>query len=242
VHYGTAERPSLSQAAARTIAQTRHVYLEQTDRAGTSWPMRDAFAIDLEQAVQAKRKATTASMDEVRQAIIAAKRLEEESGGVAVVSAEDKSYHENWALAYNHCGAFYEYGTERLVVNLTSGKDLTVHALETEASLNQARSDRCKPPPASGPAALPHWPQQLCTTVLEEIQRDQRDGRPRPQALTRAAACVLDSRHRTMAARIVQATKAGEKPFVVVGRGHLVPGENLIDLLGAQGLSVRRID
>jgi len=66
-------------------------------------------------------------------------------------------------------------------------EDLTVHALETEASLNQARRDRCKPPPASGPGALPHWPQQLCTTVLEEIQRDQRDGRPRPQALTRAA-------------------------------------------------------
>src|SRR5258706_510532 len=35
VHYGTVERPSLSRAAARVLAQTRHIYLELTGGPGT---------------------------------------------------------------------------------------------------------------------------------------------------------------------------------------------------------------
>jgi len=121
--------------------------------------------------------------------------------------------------------------------------------LETEASrqaaLDQARADACKPSRTYEPAGLPNGPAEtnlplVCKTILEELGRDQRDGRP--DSLTNAAACALDSRHRTMAARIVEAAKTGEKPFVIVGRAHLVPGKNLIDLLAEQGLAVRRIE
>jgi len=45
-----------------------------------------------------------------------------------------------------------------------------------------------------------------------------------------------------MAAAIVQATRMGQKPFVMVGRAHLAGGKNLIRLLEEQGLTLRRID
>jgi hypothetical protein len=249
VHYGTAERPSLSQAAARAIAQTQHVYLEQTDRAGSSWPMRNAVAEDLKAIVNAKRKAAFASADRVRQGIIAAQKMERDSGGVAVVLTGDASYFENWALAHNHCGSFYEFGTERLVRVLATGTAITVHSLETEASrqsaLENARDKRCqangpdKPPsPADGLAGQSI--DAICKMILRDVALDQVEGRPHD--LSAAAACVVDGRHRTMVARIVNATQAGEKPFVIVGRGHLMPGQTLTGLLEAQGLALRRID
>jgi hypothetical protein len=249
VHYGTVENPSLSQAATRAMAQTRHVYLEQTDLAGSTWPMHDVIAPDLEWAVRAKRRAARASADRVRQGIAAAKKLEWESGGVAPVLANDRSYYKNWALAYNYCGAFYEYGTERLARAFASGKNMTIHSLETEGSrasaLETAREERCQSNQAGRPAPSPvrlaeEQMEGICRIILAEIARDQRDGRP--ASLTTAAACVLDSRHRTMAAGIVKAAQAGEKPFVVVGRGHLMPDQNLIALLEEQGLALRRVD
>jgi hypothetical protein len=244
VHYGTVERPSLSRAAVRTLARTRHVYLESTDGPGNPWPMRNALPPDLEQAAQAKGQTAKTSGDRVWQGVVAAKRTEHETDGVAAVLAEDKSYYENFALAYNYCGAFYEYGTERLVVAFVTGQDVTIHALETEASrreaLDEARSERCKPRPASTPAGLPRGLEQLCSAILEDIHRDQREDRP--YSPSGAATCVLDTRHRTMAARISQAVKAGEKPFIVVGRGHLVHGRTLVEMLAAQGLVLRRID
>jgi hypothetical protein len=248
VHYGTVEQPSMSGAAVQAMTQTRHVYLENTDRPGNSWPMRYAVAEDLEGATQAKRKAALASPDKVRQALIAAKRLEKESDGVAVVLSQDRSYYEHWALTNNYCGVFYEYGTERLARVFATGKDITIHSLETEASrraaLEQANTERCQREPAAKagppPGNIEQPLERICEAILHDVSRDQREGRP--HAVTSAAACVLDGRHRTMAARIARAAKAGERPFVIVGRGHLMPGENLIDLLKEQGLALRRID
>jgi len=244
VHYGTIERPSMSQAAARAIAQTRHVYLEQTDRAGTSWPMRHAVAQDLEATSRAKRKAAMASADKVRQGIIAAKKLEKESDGVAVVFASDPSFHENWSLAHNYCGAFYEYGTERLALAFATGQNITVHALETEASRQTAlavcRPNQTGKPPASPAGGDVESIETICRLILQDVARDQREGRP--ASLTAAATCVADSRHRTMAARIAAAANAGEKPFVIVGRGHLMPGQTLIPLLLDEGLTLRQVD
>ncbi len=239
VHYGTVERPSLSRAAARVLAQTRHIYLELTDGPGNSWPMRDAIAADLKQIAQAKEQAAKASSDKAWQGVVALKKLEHESGGVAAVLAEDKSYYEHLELAYNYCGAFHEYGSERLVRALATGRDVFIHALETDPSRRQAL-DLCKPQAVPAPRALPPGRERLCTTILEEIQRDQREDRP--YSPSGAATCVLDARHRTMAARIAQAAKAGEKPFIVVGRGHLVHGRTLAEMLAAQGLELRRID
>jgi len=191
VHYGTEERPSMSPAAVRAMAQTQHVYLEHTDRAGTPWAMRDAIVEDPSAAARAKREAAMASADTVRQGLIAAKKIEKESTGVAIVLS-DLSYHEHWALANNYCGVFNEYGTERLARAFASRKEITIHSLETEASrqaaLDKSRADRC--------------------------------------------------RHSVVA----NAAKAGEKPFVIVGRGHLMPGESLVPLLEARGLVLRRID
>jgi uncharacterized protein YbaP (TraB family) len=76
--------------------------------------------------------------------------------------------------------------------------------------------------------------------MMHDIGRDQREGRP--SEVTGRAACVLDSRHRTMAERIAAAVRAGEKPFVIVGRAHLMGSENLIPPLQARGLVPRQID
>jgi hypothetical protein len=250
VHYGTAERPSMSQAAARAIAQTRHVYLEQTDRSGTSWPMHNALEQDLEAITSAKGRAAKVSAERMRQGLIAAKQMEMESGGVALVLAgSDSAYHEHWVLAHNYCSSFYEYGTERLALAFATGKDIIIHSLETEATkqaaLAGARDERCRqnradtpPPPAVDPATVSI--DAVCAMILHDISRDQGEGRP--NFLTAAAMCVADSRNQTMAARISAAVKAGEKPFVIVGRGHLMPGQNLVALLEEHGLTVRRID
>jgi hypothetical protein len=211
--------------------------------------MRTALAEDLEGVARAKRTAATASGERVHKAIIAAKKAERESGGVAAVLSSDPAYYESWALAYNYCGAFYEYGAERLARAFAAGNDITIHSLETEASragaLETAREKRCQPNQVDTPAASPvrvaeEQMEVICRMIVADIARDQRDGRP--GSLTTAAACVLDSRHRTMAARIVMAAKAGEKPFVIVGRGHLMPGQNLMSLLEEQGLTLRRVD
>src|SRR5207245_2357264 len=82
VHYGTEERPSMSPAAVRSMAQTRHVYFEHTDRAGTSWAMREAIVEDLSAAARARREAAMASADTIRQGLMAAKKIEKESTGV----------------------------------------------------------------------------------------------------------------------------------------------------------------
>jgi hypothetical protein len=248
-HYGTVGQPSMSQAAVRAMAQTRHVYLEQTDRLGSSWPMRNAVAQDLEATARAKGKAAMASADRVRRGIIAAKKLEDDTGGVALVLARDPSYYEAWDLAHNYCGAFYEYGTERLALAFATGEDITVHSLETgasrQAALDAARGERCRRNQAGTPSQSPHGVveenlETICRLILRDLARDQGEGRP--ASLTAAAACVVDSRHRTMAARIAAAVKAGKKPFVIVGGGHLLPGQTLIPLLEEQGLTVRRID
>jgi uncharacterized protein YbaP (TraB family) len=249
VHYGTEERPSMSPAAVRAMAQTRHVYFEHTDRTGTSWAMRDAIAEDLSAAARAKRAAAMASADTIRQRLMAAKQIESQTAGVAVVLSEDRSYHEHWALANNYCGAFYEYGTERLARAFASGREITIHSLETDASrqaaLDEARAPRCErkdlaDAATSADTPIPATLGAICEAILRDISRDQREGRPHEG--TSAAACVLDSRHRSMVERIAAAAKAGEKPFVIVGRGHLMPGQNLFALLEAHGLVARRID
>jgi hypothetical protein len=170
------------------------------------------------------------------------KELEQASDGVAVVVPVDASYHENFALVHNYCGAFYEYGTERLALALAAGSDVTLHALETQTSRQDALNackGRARGKPPSLPDARPAGT-SLCKQILDEVRRDQREDRP--YSVTPAQACVLDSRHRTMAARIGEAVKAGQHPFVIVGRGHLARGQNLIELIEAHGLRVRRIE
>lgn len=249
VHYGTAERPSMSQTAVRAMAQTRHIYLEQTDRSGTSWPMHDAVAQDLGAITSAKGEAARASAEKMRQGLIAAKKLEKESGGVELVLARDPAYYEHWGLAHNYCGSFYEYGTERLALAFATGKNIIIHSLESEATKQAAyagaRDERCRqnradtpPPPAVDPANVSI--DAICGMILHDLLRDQGEGRP--NFFTAAAMCVADSRNQTLAAGISSATKAGEKPFVIVGRGHLMPGQNLVALLEEQGLTLRRID
>ena len=228
------------------MAQTRHVYLEQTDGAGTSWPMRMAVGEDLEGIARAKKAAADASAERVHKALIAARKLEAQTGGLAVVLSNDPAYYEGWALAYNYCGAFYEYGTERLARVFAAGSDITIHSLETEASrqaaLEDSRGERCRQPVHAAHRApgLSETMELICRMMLHDVERDQREGRP--ASLSPAAACVLDSRHRTMAARIAEAVKRGEKPFVIVGRGHVMPDQNLTELLVAQGFALRRID
>jgi hypothetical protein len=80
----------------------------------------------------------------------------------------------------------------------------------------------------------------MCKQLLHEVQLDQRQDRS--YSVTPAQACVLGARHRIMAARIAEAVDAGRRPFVIVGRGHLARGQNLIELLQAQGLRVRRVE
>ena len=240
VHYGTPERPSLSQAAARALGQTRHLYFELLAPIDQSRWMGSAFAVDLHSTAAVKRGSVTA--ERASQAARAVKELEHSSDGVAVVVPVDASYHENYALVHNYCGAFYEYGTERLALALAAGSDVTLHALETQTSQQEALTAckgraRGKPPPV--PDARPASA-SFCKQLLDEVRRDQREDRP--YSVTPAQACVLDSRHRTMAARIGEAAKAGRRPFVIVGRGHLARGQNLIELIEAHGLRVRRVE
>src|SRR6266699_5084336 len=177
----------------------------------------------ISQPPRARREAAMASADTIRQGLMAAKKIEKESTGVAVVLSQDRLYHESWALANNYCGVFNEYGTERLARAFASGKEITIHSLETEASrqaaLDESRAGRCRRnvvanTAASADAPIPETLHAICEAILHDIWRDQREGRP--NQVTSAAACVLDSRHRTMAERIAAAVKAGEKPFVIV--------------------------
>jgi hypothetical protein len=225
------------------MARTRHVYLEQTDRVGTSWPMRYAVAEDLEAIAQLKKKSAEADRDRIWEGVLAAKRMERESGGVEVVFSQNAAYHEHWLRANNYCGAFHEYGSEYLARAFATGTDITIHPLETVAS-RHAALDRCRPtlesaPSLSADASIGATFDTMCAAILRDVALDQSLGRP--HATTNAASCVLDGRHRTMAARIADAVNAGEMPFVIVGRGHLMSGQNLIELLAARGIAIRRI-
>jgi uncharacterized protein YbaP (TraB family) len=53
---------------------------------------------------------------------------------------------------------------------------------------------------------------------------------------------LLDRRNRAWADRIAEWIRAGERPFVAVGAGHMLGDEGLPRLLEAQGFDVRRID
>ena len=245
VHYGTAQRPSMSPAAARALAQTRHLYFELLTPADRSRWMGSAVPADLHSAAAVKRGSVTA--ERANEAARALKEAERASDGVAAVAPTHASYYENLALMHNYCGAFVEYGTERLALALAAGSNVTLHALETDESrheaVKRANDPACKPPAraksAAAPAAIPAGA-GFCKQLLQDVQRDQREDRF--YTVTRAQACVLDSRHRTMAAQIAEAVEAGRQPFVIVGRGHLARGQNLIELIEAHGIRVRRIE
>jgi hypothetical protein len=177
VHYGTEERPSMSPAAVRAMAQTRHVYLEQTDRAGTSWAMRGAIVEDLPATTRARRQAAMTSADTIRQQLIAAKKMEKESPGAAVGLSQDPAYWEAWTRANNYCGVFDEYGTERLARAFATGKEITIHPLETAASrqaaLDESRAGRCRGNAVANTAAPadPPFPETLdaiCKAILHD--------------------------------------------------------------------------
>lgn len=245
VHYGTAQRPSMSPAAARALAQTRHLYFEVLTKADQSRWMGSVVPADLHSAAAIKRGSVTA--ERAGEAARALKEAERASDGVAAVVPTAASYYENLALIHNYCGAFVEYGTERLALALAASSNITLHALETEESRREAlkRADEaaCKPPPRGKPPSAPApGPASagFCKQLLHEVQRDQREDRP--YAVTRTQACVLDSRHRTMAASIAEAVEAGRQPFIIVGRGHLARGQNLIELIEARGIRVRRVE
>lgn len=242
VHFGTPGRPSLSQGAARALAQTRHLYFEHLLPVDHSRWMGSTVASDLHSVAAVKRGSVTA--ERASQAARAVKEAEHTTSGVAAVAPTDASYYENLALMHNYCGAFVEYGTERLALALAASSNITLHALETDASRQEAVQEckeraRGKPPPLSSAGARPPGG-SMCRQLLHEVQRDQQE--ERPYAVTPAQACVLDGRHRTMVARIAEAVEAGRQPFVIVGRGHLARGQNLIELLQAQGLRVRRVE
>jgi uncharacterized protein YbaP (TraB family) len=240
VHFGTPDRPSLSQAAARALARARHLYFEHLLEVDHSRWMGSTVARDLHSAAAVKRGSVTA--ERASQAARAVKEAGQASGGVAAVAPTGASYYENLALMHNYCGAFVEYGTERLALALAASSDVTLHALETDESRQDAVAGCKRSPPgkpasssASGPARG-----SFCKQLLQEVQRDQREDRS--YSVTPAQACVLGGRHRTMAARIAEAVAAGRQPFVIVGRAHLARGQNLIELLEAQGLTVRRVE
>lgn len=242
IHYGTPDRPSMSPAAARALAQTRHLYFEVLTDADRSRWMGSTVPRDLHSAAAVKRGSVTA--ERAMQAARAVKEAEHATAGVAAVAPTHLSYYENLALVHNYCGAFLEYGTERLALALAASSNVTLHALETDASRQQTLA-ACKgtgkaaaAPPAPAPAPAPE--RNLCKQLLQEVQRDQREDRP--YTITGAQACVLEGRHRTMAASIAEAVRAQRRPFVIVGRGHLARGQNLIELLEAQGLRVRRVE
>ena len=241
VHYGTADRPSMSPAAARALAQTRHLYFEVLTAADRSRWMGSTLAADLHSAAAVKRGSVSA--ERAAQAARAVKEAEHASAGLAAVAPTHASYHENLAVVHNYCGAFTEYGTEHLALALAASSNVTLHALETDASRQEAL-EACKSSATGKAASRPGGEQpaerNLCKQLLHEVQRDQREDRP--YSVTGAQACVLDSRHRTMAASIVQAVAAGRQPFVIVGRGHLARGQNLIELIEAHGLRVRRVE
>jgi uncharacterized protein YbaP (TraB family) len=242
VHYGTPQRPSMSPAAARALAQTRQLYFELLAPADQARWMGSAVPADLHSAVAVKRGSVSA--ERATQAARAVKEAEHATSGVAAVVPTQAAYYENLALVHNYCGAFYEYGTERLALALASSSNVTLHSLETDASRDEALAG-CKKtasgkPASSSAAAPPTVSAGFCKQLLNEVQRDQRE--ERPYTVTRAQACVLDSRHRTMAARIAEAVEAGRQPFVIVGRGHLARGQNLLELLAARGIRARRVD
>jgi uncharacterized protein YbaP (TraB family) len=245
IHYGTPERPSMSPAAARALAQTRHLYFELLTAADRSRWMGSAGPLDLHSAAAVKRGSVSA--ERATQAARALKDAEHASSGVAAVAPTEASYYENLALMHNHCGAFVEYGTERLALALAAGRNVTLHALETDQSrqgaLKRADEPACKAPArAKSPAPPPAIPSgaSFCKQLLQDVQRDQREDRA--YTVTRAQACVLDSRHRTMAASIAEAVKGERRPFVIIGRGHLARGQNLIELIEAHGIRVRRVE
>jgi hypothetical protein len=240
VHFGTPERPSLSQAGARALAQARHLYFEHLLPVDHSRWLGGTVASDLHSAAAVKRGSVTA--ERASQAARALKEAEQASSGVAAVAPTDASYHQNLALIHNYCGAFLEYGTERLALALAAASNITLHALETDASRQEAMQ-ACKDRPAGKPPlSAKHTPARgsMCKQLLHEVQLDQRQDRS--YSVTPAQACVLGARHRIMAARIAEAVDAGRRPFVIVGRGHLARGQNLIELLQAQGLRVRRVE
>lgn len=245
VHYGTPDRPSLSQTAARALAQTKHLYFEHLLPLDQRRWMGSASPIDLHSAAAVKRGSVT--VERATQAARAVKTAEHASSGVAAVAPTEAAYYENLGLVHNYCGAFVEYGTERLALALAAGSNITLHALESDvsrqAALKRAGEAPCLAPSrakAAPPAAPTPSSAGFCRQLLHDIERDQRE--ERPYSVTRAQACVLDSRHRTMAASIADAVAAGRKPFVIVGRGHLARGQNLIELIEAQGLRVRRVE
>lgn len=243
IHYGTPERPSMSPAAARALAQTRHLYFELLRPGDHSRWLGSAVAADLHSAAAVKRGSVTAQR--AAEALRAVKEAEQASGGIAAVVPTQASYYENLALMHNYCGAFHEYGTERLALALAASSNITLHALETDTSRQEALMGCKQPSPGKPPSPSPAGPAapagaSFCKQLLLEVQRDQREDRP--YSVTRAQACVLDSRHRAMATRIAEAVQAGRQPFVIVGRGHLARGQNLIELLEAQGLRLRRVE
>jgi TraB/PrgY/gumN family len=258
IHYATPDLPAISQAAIHAIAQTRHIYTEYTDSAGRPWLMRYVLPQNVVATTQARRQAALAAVDAVWNGITAAKKREDDSGGV-VVALGDPSYHESRTLLYNYCGVFHEYGTEQMAFTFAAGNTMEVHALETEASRKSAlaliskgacKSQQPARPAASERPALPPGLDkeqmkkalngQICKGAVDSVQLDRQPGRT--FKLSEAALCVMDERHVTMTASIVKAAKAGQQPFVIVGRAHLTHGKNLIQLLEEQGFELRRIE
>ncbi len=254
VHYGSIEQPSMSRAAVRTMAGTRHIYFEHTDGPGSSWEMRDAVAQSPEEVAQAKKKAARASVKDVWHGIAAATELRKRSTGVLALD-RNPCYQQAFALTWNYCGAFYEYGTERLAFVFAAGKDMAIHALEPDSRITApgpTAAVDCRAPPAGAPNASPVEPDDegmrqeldrgVCRNIAAQLLADQSKDRPTPVALNEADFRTLEERNRTMAARTVQAIRTGETPFVIVGRAHLTYGKNLIQLLEEQGFALRRID
>jgi hypothetical protein len=248
VHYGTVEQPSMSQAAVRKMAGTRHIYLEHTDGPGSSWEMRDAVAPSPEDVAQAKKKAATASLKDIWQGIAAANELRKGSTGVLALD-RNRCYQQTFALVWNYCGAFYEYGTERLAFVFAAGKDMAIHALEPDSRITApgpTAAVECKAP--NGSPVEPdeegmrqELDRRTCRNILAQLLADQ-SNRPTPVDLKEADFRTLEQRNRTMAAKTLHAIRTGETPFVIVGRAHLTYGKNLIQLLEEQGFALRRID
>lgn len=256
VHVGTAESPSISRAAIYAMAQTRHVYKENTDRDGNAIDMRDRTVAVAANAA-AKKKEAEASVTKLWNGIIAAKALEKSTGDTVGLFVRDPSYQQTFILANVYCGIFYDYGTEEMAIAFAAGQPMTLHALETSASRLRDTADGAngcdtKTPASKFQSLPPETDEAKMAAILNErMCKPMRRTLKRQQTFDAAAyqsiepetlTCFNDARHRRMAEGIDRAIRNGEKPFVVVGKAHLLSRRNLNQQLEARGYTLRRLD
>jgi hypothetical protein len=247
----------MSRQAIHAMAQTQHIYKEYNDAAGNPLYAR-LFTVNqnLELEVGVQRNKARASAAKLWNGLIAAEKLQtepEEYLGNTGLSIRDASYRATMALAWSYCGTDAAYGSENMALLFSAGRDIVVHALETEDSRNNdvarvARGCLRRHERLHLFNLAAETDEEKMRRVLDEkVCKVFGPDRLQSNALllykfTTADICINDNRNETMAERIARAIEEAEKPFVIVGSAHLRVGKTIVQLMRERGYTIRPVD